>query len=296
MKQRQHDRPRSCSPRPRPLRRRSSRRPGPPCWKRPSRASASRSPSRPADQWRYPDQIFDPKASRYVIDGDDLVVTPAQGGVVVLDHFFGRPTTRPPSRCWAALRSPPTSCSPGPTLPARRPSRWWWPRSRCRATRPGEGHGAHKVLAGGGAGFAPYDPGDLGPGLEPLGPLGPASLSYSAEFPPLHDAFGADNGNDNVEFGAAPPPPAGGEPVLPSEPVTPETPAPWPRRSSRPVPPWASWPNWTIRSSFNPPSMIPGWSSGSSSAPTGSTASTPPTSPSTRDATCRWRSSTRWRG
>ena len=82
------------------------------------------------------------------------------------------------------------------------------------------------MLAGGGAGFAPYDPGDIGPGLEPLGPLGPTSLSYSAEFPPLHDAFGAGNGNDNVEFGAAPPPPAGGEPVLPSEPVTPETPAP----------------------------------------------------------------------
>ena len=29
-----------------------------------------------------PDQIFDPAASRYVIDGDDLVVAPAGGGVL----------------------------------------------------------------------------------------------------------------------------------------------------------------------------------------------------------------------
>ena len=136
-----------------------------------------------------PDQTFDPAASRYVIDGDDLVVTPAHGGVVVLDHFFGHPDNPP---TLSVLGGPPITANellaraeltgppPEPVVVAQIPV----PND----TDTGEGHGPLKV-AGGGAGFAPYDPGDIGPGLVPLGPLGPTSLSYSAEFPPLHDAL-----------------------------------------------------------------------------------------------------------
>ena len=173
-----------------------------------------------------PDQIFDPAASRYVIDGDDLVVAPAKGGVVVLDHFFGHPD-HPPTL--SVLGGPPVTANEllaradltgppaEPVVVAQIPV----PDD----TDTGAGGGVHKVFAGGGAGFAPYDPGDIGPGLQPLGPLGPTSLSYSAEFPPLHDALGTGNGNDEADLGAAPVPPGGGEPVVPGEPTTPEPPA-----------------------------------------------------------------------
>jgi len=35
---------------------------------------------------------------------------------------------------------------------------------------------------GGGAGFSPYDPGDIGPGLEATGPLAPTELGLGGEF------------------------------------------------------------------------------------------------------------------
>src|SRR3954468_24154808 len=169
-----------------------------------------------------PDQTFDPAQARYVIDGDDLVVTPAAGGVVVLDHFFNHPDDPP---TLSVLGGPPITANellaradvtgppPEPVVVAQIPV----PND----TDTGEGHYTPKVQAGGGAGFAPYDPGDIGPGLVPLGPLGPTSLTYSAEFPLLDNALGA--GNDNDALGAAAPP-AAGEPVPPAEPGTPETP------------------------------------------------------------------------
>jgi Bacterial Ig domain/RTX calcium-binding nonapeptide repeat (4 copies) len=61
----------------------------------------------------------------------------------------------------------------------------------------------------GGANFAPYDPGSIGPGLEALGPLLPTALGFG--MPPLLENAGAtDLGGDGEEGpGAAPP---GGEP------------------------------------------------------------------------------------
>lgn len=70
----------------------------------------------------------------------------------------------------------------------------------------------------GGANFTAYDPGSIGPGLEPLGPLLPTALGLGT--PPLLDtntAFLGDRGGD--DFGTAPsePPPVTPEP--PPEPT-----------------------------------------------------------------------------
>jgi Ca2+-binding RTX toxin-like protein len=61
---------------------------------------------------------------------------------------------------------------------------------------------------GGGANFAPYDPGALPPGLLPLGPLGPTSLAFGSEF------LIQGTGDETLANGGltAPPPPLGNEP------------------------------------------------------------------------------------
>ncbi len=63
-------------------------------------------------------------------------------------------------------------------------------------------------LHGGGAGFNPYDPGNIGPGLEPTGPLQPTEIGLGGEFL-LRDtgAFAAAAGGE--EGGSSGPPPAG---------------------------------------------------------------------------------------
>jgi Ca2+-binding RTX toxin-like protein len=163
-------------------------------------------PVGPGQPVALPDEMFDPRTAHYVIDGDDLVVTPASGGLVVLDHFFAYPD-HPPS----------LSVEGGPPVTANELM------SRADLTAPpaepvtvaqipvpddtgtGSGPAAGKY-AGGGADFRPYDPGDIGPGLHPLGPLGPTSLSYGAHFPQLDDAFGNNGNGQHAEAGSSPPP------------------------------------------------------------------------------------------
>ncbi|MEK0085706.1 type I secretion C-terminal target domain-containing protein [Benzoatithermus flavus] len=148
-------------------------------------------PVAPGQPVALPDEIFDPKHARYVIDGDDLVVTPEHGGVLVLDRFFGHPG-HPPTL--SVLGGPPVDAD---TLLARAdlvgpPAQ---PVTIVQIPVPGDtdtaaGEGRGKTTAGGGAAFAPYDPGDIGPGLNPTGPLGPTALSYGAEFPRIEGALG----------------------------------------------------------------------------------------------------------
>ncbi len=78
-------------------------------------------------------------------------------------------------------------------------------------------------LHGGGAGFDPYHPGDLGPGLEPIGPLQPNEFGRGGEFL-LRDtgAFGTGTGR-NGEAGEGPlgPPQPPGPPEGPGVPPEP---------------------------------------------------------------------------
>src|ERR671910_822476 len=48
-------------------------------------------PVGPGQPVALPDEMFDPSTARYVIDGEDLVVTPAGGGLVIFDRFFAYP-------------------------------------------------------------------------------------------------------------------------------------------------------------------------------------------------------------
>ena len=178
-------------------------------------------PVAPGQPVALPDQAFDPGSSRYVIDGRDLVVMPPNGGVIVFAGFFGHPADPP---TLSVLGGPPVSANEllaraelaaGPqalVVVAAIPVP--------DATDTGAGPGSDRLSAGGGAGFAPYDPGDLGPGLAPTGPLGPTALVYGAEFPQLDGAFGDRGGDDR----AAAPPPGPGAPLQP--PGLPELPAP----------------------------------------------------------------------
>jgi hypothetical protein len=148
-------------------------------------------PVAPGQQVALPDEIFDPRHARYVVEGDDLVVTPRSGGALVLDGFFahaghpptlsvlgGPPVTADDLLARADLKSPPAEPMQLAQIPLPGDA----------GTAAGEGQGGSKATAGGGAGFAAYDPGDIGPGLDPTGPLGPTSLSYGARFPEIQGA------------------------------------------------------------------------------------------------------------
>ena len=229
------------------------------------RASGCRSPSRPASRWRCPTRSSipsrQPLRDRRRRPGGD----PGPGR-----RGRARPFLRPPRQ----------SAHP---LGAGRPA-----DHRQRAAGPGQ---AYRPAAGAGGGGA--DPGTerhrhrRGPrraqgarrrwrGLRALrsgrhrtgaGAAGSARAHLAellGRVPPLARRSWRRQRQRQCRFGAAPPPPAGGEPVPPGEPGTPETPSPWRRRSPRPVPPWASWPSSAVDSSFTPPSTIPGWSRGPS--------------------------------
>ena len=249
-------------------------------------------PVAPGQPVALPDQIFDPGSSRYVIDGDDLVVMPAGGG-----RGRVRPVLRPSRRSADAVRAGRAAGqrqrADGPRRAGWPPAAawWWWRRSPC-PTRPTPAPApAAAASAGGGAGFAPYDPGDLGPGLAPTGPLGPTALAYGAEFPQLDGAFGDRGGDDR----AAAPPPGPGAPLqppgLPEPRHRPRT-APAPRAD--PVPPIG--PTISVAGAAlgviaeSAPRLrlrLHGRRSGAGESERhcrrrGSTGSTPPTSPSTR--------------
>lgn len=160
----------------------------------------------PGQSVALPDEIFNPRSTNYVIDGDDLVVQPQARGVIVFDQFFahpenpptlsvlgGPPVTAQELLARADLETPPAR----PVVVAEIPV----PDDQPPAGGPGGG----RQSAGGGAGFSPYNPGDIGPGLDPLGPLGPTALTYDANFRQNDVIFGDESDDDDGDD--EPPPP-----------------------------------------------------------------------------------------
>lgn len=146
------------------------------------------------------DPAFDPSRAVYAVDGLDLVVTQPNGGVLVLVGFFA-PSEAPPqlSVLGAPATSAPVLLQQAEAAPVLDEQSNVEP-----AAGPQDG-----PQGGGGAGFTAYDAGSIGEGLNPLGPLGPTSLAYSAPDPEIENTFVGDDNNG----GNNPPPPATGPQV-----------------------------------------------------------------------------------
>jgi hypothetical protein len=113
---------------------------------------------------------FDPSSASYAVDSNDLVVTQANGGVLVLTGFFA-PSDAPPYL--SVLDGPPTIAG---ELLARAEAAPDFAQLDEENIEPVTGP------VSGGAQFLPYDPGNIGPGLDPLGPLGPTALGFASNF------------------------------------------------------------------------------------------------------------------
>jgi Ca2+-binding RTX toxin-like protein len=161
-----------------------------------------------------PDESFSPERARYVAEGDDLVVTLPDGGVLALVDFFAFPDD-------------PATLQVGgqPPLPSTALIETVTPVDGMQVVQlaeaqvePAAGPEAARPGGGGGAGFTPYDPGDIGPGLDPRGPLGPTALSFGVDFAEIE----SDPQLPDEAVAAEQPPP---EPP-PPEPPPPEPPPP----------------------------------------------------------------------
>lgn len=123
----------------------------------------------PGMRVQLPDPAFLPPAAKYLVQGDDLVVETAQGGILVLQDFFavanvtlsvaGRPPVTNAFLFEAAVVDP-AGQTVIPTAPPTGPQ---------PATQ-------------GNASFSPYDPGDIGVGIPATGPLGPTDLVREVTF------------------------------------------------------------------------------------------------------------------
>lgn len=115
------------------------------------------------------DPAFDPDVARYVVDGDDLVITLGNGAILRLDGFF------------AHGELPPTLSVLGG--PAQSATDLLAGAEQVPEVEPAAGPGAAAPAHGGGAGFTPFEAGDIGEGLAATGPLGPTALAFGATFP-----------------------------------------------------------------------------------------------------------------
>src|ERR671919_399807 len=135
-------------------------------------------------------------ATYLVVDGGLLVITP-NGNVAYVSGFVAA----------AESDAPPTiSVADGPAVASSRLLGTLEP-----IAEPAEGEVVARLLspeAGpahwGGANFTPYDPGAIGPGLDPLGPLLPTALDLGT--PPLLERAASVRGEDGEDEGAAAPP------------------------------------------------------------------------------------------
>jgi len=109
------------------------------------------------------DPAFDPRVARYVVDGEDLVVTLDNGAVLRLEGFFA-PEDNPPS----------LSVLGGPEQPA---TALLAGAAEAAAIEPAAGPAAAPAH-GGGAGFSAFAPGSIGEGLEATGVLPPTALGF----------------------------------------------------------------------------------------------------------------------
>ncbi len=116
---------------------------------------------------------FNPLDAHAVRHGNDITLTFADGGEVVLHQIIepSGPAPTPlelPDGTVLTVADLFNALNLGDILPAAGPN-----------TPNGNGPG---VDAGSGHVFTPFEPGDLGPGLNPLGPLGFSGIDRSAEF------------------------------------------------------------------------------------------------------------------
>lgn len=132
------------------------------------------------------DASFDPSVAIYSVDGNDLVVTLANGGVLVLTDFFA------PSDVPVLL-----SVLDGPATPAEQ---LLAQAEELPVEEPAPDAGPEEVEpeAGplsSGSEFRAYQQGDIGDSLDPLGPLGPTALDFGVDFPELDPLEIVDDGD-----------------------------------------------------------------------------------------------------
>jgi hypothetical protein len=126
------------------------------------------------------DAAFDLAVARYVVDGDDLVITLGNGGILRLDGFFGHGEL------------PPTLSVLGG--PAQSASDLLAGAEQVPQVEPAAGPAAAAPAHGGGAGFSPFEVGDIGEGLAPTGPLAPTALAFGAIFPAPEPGIAGEGG------------------------------------------------------------------------------------------------------
>ncbi|MCB1885751.1 MAG: hypothetical protein KDG89_17475 [Geminicoccaceae bacterium] len=181
----------------------------------------------PGAEVRLEDAGFDPDRATYAVDGNDLVVTLADGGIVVLADFFAHADGAggPGTTTLSVLDGPEVGAAALLQQAEAAPQ-----LAQQTVIEPAAGNGpAGPQSDGGGASFRAYDPGDIGAGLAPLGPLGPTSLTYSAEF---RQALPFDGDGDGGTGQPVSPPP-----ISPPPPASPPPPISPPPPVSPPVPP-----------------------------------------------------------
>ncbi len=110
------------------------------------------------------------------MDGVDLIVTMPNGSVLVLTGFF------------ASTEAPPQlSILDGPAVPAddllARAEAAPMVASPVDPAAGQQPEPAAGQPVGGAGAFRAYEQGSIGPGLDPLGPLGPTEIGFGAAFP-----------------------------------------------------------------------------------------------------------------
>lgn len=145
------------------------------------------------------DPAFAPEVATYVVNGNDLIVTTANGGVLVLTGFFA-PTDIPPRL--SVLGAPATT----PAQLLARAEEVTPPEEEAAAGPPNEPQPGEGQPVRGGSEFRAYNQGDIGDGLDPLGPLGPTALVYTTDFPELNPLEFIDDGDGDGGNGPPPPP------------------------------------------------------------------------------------------
>jgi hypothetical protein len=136
-----------------------------------------------------PDAQFLPPQAKYLVQGDDLIIETANGGVLTLDGFFAVPNAtisvagRPPVTNTFLFENAVVDAAGQTVIPTAPPA-------------------GPQPATPGNASFSPYAPGDIGTGVPITGPLDPTELSRGVLFEELR-TFGALPG----EEGGPPPPP-----------------------------------------------------------------------------------------
>jgi phosphohistidine swiveling domain-containing protein len=116
-----------------------------------------------------PDAAFLPPQAKYLVQGDDLVIETATGGVLTLDGFFAAAGAtisvagRPPVGNAFLFESAVVDAAGQTVIPTAPPS-------------------GPQPATSGNASFSPYSAGDIGTGIDATGPLGPTELGRAVAF------------------------------------------------------------------------------------------------------------------